>query len=160
MIVGYTTGVFDLFHIGHLNLLRNARAMCDRLVVAITADELVMEYKKKKPIIPFTERCEILRAMRCVDVVIAQETMNKFAAWEKLRFDVLFVGDDWYKTPTWVNMQKRFDEVGVRIVYFPYTTGTSSTLINDILMERRADLTDERAWSTAETGRASVPVGG
>ena len=86
--------------------------------------------------------------------------MNKFAAWEKLRFDVLFVGDDWYKTPTWVNMQKRFDEVGVRIVYFPYTTGTSSTLINDILMERRADLTDERAWSTPETGRASVPVGG
>jgi glycerol-3-phosphate cytidylyltransferase len=159
MIVGYTTGVFDLFHIGHMNLLRNARAMCDRLVVGVTTDELVMEHKKKKPIIPFTERCEILRGIRCVDVVVAQGTMNKFAAWEKLRFDVLFVGDDWYKTPTWAAMQKRFDEVGVRIIYFPYTTGTSSTLINEILMERRADLADEGAWSVPETSKAGLPAG-
>jgi glycerol-3-phosphate cytidylyltransferase len=160
MMVGYTTGVFDLFHIGHLNLLRNARAMCDRLVVGVTTDELVMEYKKKKPIIPFTERCEILRGMRCVDVVIAQDTMNKFAAWEKLRFDALFVGDDWYQTPTWANMQKRFDEVGVRIVYFPYTIGTSSTLLNEILMERRTAPTDEGAWTGRVADRTGLPVGG
>ena len=140
MIVGYTTGVFDLFHIGHLNLLRNARAMCDRLIVGVTTDELMVEYKNRKPIIPFVERCEILRSIDCVDVVIAQETMNKFEAWQKLQFDVVFVGDDWYKTPKWQDIQKQFDQVGVRIVYFPYTKGTSSTLINEILTEQRKEL--------------------
>ena len=140
MIVGYTTGVFDLFHIGHLNLLRNARAMCDRLIVGVTTDELMVEYKNKKPVIPFVERCEILRSIDCIDVVIAQETMNKFEAWQKLQFDVVFVGDDWYKTPKWQDIQKQFDQVGVRIVYFPYTKGTSSTLINGILTEQRKEL--------------------
>jgi len=135
MIIGYTTGVFDLFHIGHLNILRNAKAMCDRLIVGITTDALSMEHKNKRPIVPFEERCEIVRSITCVDVVIAQETMDKFGAWKKLRFDMMFVGDDWYETSSWKNIQKQFDEVGVRIVYFPYTRGISSTTINDTLTE-------------------------
>ena len=140
MIVGYTTGVFDLFHVGHLNLLKNARAMCDRLIVGITVDEIMMEYKNKKPVIPFTERCEIVRSIQYVDVVVPQKTFDKFEAWKKLRFDIMFVGDDWYDTPKWEAYKKRFDGVGVRIVYFPYTTGTSSTLINQVLKETRDKL--------------------
>jgi glycerol-3-phosphate cytidylyltransferase len=133
MIIGYTTGVFDLFHIGHLNILRNARAMCDRLIVGITTDELMIEYKGKKPVIPFAERCEIVRSLKCVDVVIAQNTMDKLEAWEKIHFDIMFVGDDWYQTSKWKDIQKEFEEREVRIVYFPYTQGTSSTLINKTL---------------------------
>ena len=137
MVVGYTTGVFDLFHIGHLNIIRNSKAMCDRLIVGVTTDELLLEYKEKKPVIPFTERCEIVRNIKGVDVVIAQETMDKFEAWEKLRFDIMFVGDDWHKTAKWEDIQKKFEAVNVRIVYFPYTQGTSSSLINEILKEKR-----------------------
>lgn len=137
MVLGYTAGVFDLFHIGHLNILRNARALCDRLVVAVTTDELMLEYKGKKPVIPFTERCEIVRAIKYTDVVIAQETMDKFAAWEKVKFDVMFVGDDWYRTDEWKALEAKFGKIGVRIVYFPYTRGTSSTLINEILLKFR-----------------------
>jgi glycerol-3-phosphate cytidylyltransferase len=133
MIIGYTTGVFDLFHVGHLNILRNARAMCDRLIVGVTTYELMMEYKGKKPVIPFTERCEIVRSLKCVDVVIAQNTMDKLEVWEKIHFDIMFVGDDWYHTAKWKDIQKKFDKLEVRIVYFPYTHGTSSTLINKTL---------------------------
>jgi len=136
MIIGYTTGVYDLFHIGHLNLLRNAKAMCDKLIVGVTTDELV-SYKYKKAVIPFAERMEIVRCIDFVDAVIPQETMDKFAAWEKLKFDIMFVGDDWYKNKKWEDIEARFKEVGVRIVYFPYTKGTSSTLINDVLLNMR-----------------------
>lgn len=137
MIIGYTTGVFDLFHIGHLNLLNNARAMCDKLIVGVTTDELLNEYKGKSPVVPFIERCELLRNIKCVDAVVSQESMDKFAIWEKLRFDVMFVGDDWHETEKWTQYEKQFQEVGVRITYFPYTKGTSSTLINDVLIKLR-----------------------
>jgi len=140
MDIGYTSGVFDLFHIGHLNILRRAKAMCDRLIVAVTTDELMLESKGKKAIIPFEERCEIVRNIKSVDVVIPQETMEKFEAWKKTRFDIMFVGDDWYQTPKWEQIQKQFEEVRVRIIYFPYTKGTSSTLINKILSEKRKNL--------------------
>lgn len=136
MLVGYTTGVFDLFHIGHLNLLRNARSMCDKLIVGVTTDELV-SYKNKRAVIPFAERIEIVRNIRCVDAVIPQDTLDKFEAWQKLRFDVMFVGDDWYATERWNEYQRRFEEVGVRIIYFPYSRGTSSTLINEVLQKLR-----------------------
>jgi glycerol-3-phosphate cytidylyltransferase len=136
MIIGYTTGVYDLFHIGHLNLLRNARAMCDKLVVGVSTDELVA-YKLKKAVIPFAERMEIVRSIRYVDAVIPQETMNKLAVWEKLKFDVMFVGDDWYESDKWKQLDEQFTAVGVKIVYFPYTKGTSSTLINDALLQLR-----------------------
>lgn len=140
MILGYTTGVFDLFHIGHLNILRNAKAMCDKLIVGVTTDELLLEYKKKRPVVPFVERCEILRNIKCVDVVIAQETMDKLEAWKKLHFDIMFVGDDWYHTPKWQRIHKEFDDIGIRIVYFPYTCTTSSTLINETLIRLRDSL--------------------
>jgi len=136
MIVGYTTGVFDLFHIGHLNLLKNAKGMCDKLIVGVTTDELV-SYKNKKAVIPFEERLEIVRSIKYVDAAIPQETMNKFEAWQKLKFDIMFVGDDWYNTSKWQDFEKQFNEVGVRIVYFPYTKGTSSTILNETLKKLR-----------------------
>lgn len=138
MIVGYTTGVFDLFHVGHLNMLKNAKSMCDKLIVGVTTDELV-SYKNKKAVIPQDERMEIVRNIKCVDAVIPQETMDKFDAWKKLKFDVMFVGDDWYDTEKWNTYEKQFKEVGVKIVYFPYYKGTSSTLINDTLKKLRED---------------------
>ena len=137
MIIGYTSGVYDLFHIGHLNLLRNAKAMCDKLVVGVTTDELMAEYKKHKTIIPFTERCEIVRSIQYVDAVVPQYTMDKMGAWERLKFDVVFVGDDWFQTPKWEKIEADFKAVGVRVVYFPYTKGISSTLLNGILEEKR-----------------------
>ena len=136
MITGYTTGVFDLFHVGHLNMLKNAKAMCDKLIVGVTVDELVA-YKHKKAVIPFEERLEIVRNISCVDVAIPQSTMDKFEAWEKLRFDLMFVGDDWYGTDKWRRLERQFGEVGVKIIYFPYTKGTSSTLINETLVSIR-----------------------
>lgn len=136
MIIGYTSGVYDLFHIGHLNLLKNAKGMCDKLIVGVTTDELV-SYKNKKAVIPFEERLEIVRSIKYVDAAIPQEDMDKFKMWEKIKFDVMFVGDDWFDTPKWREFDKLFKEVGVRIVYFPYTKGTSSTLINTTLEHLR-----------------------
>lgn len=136
MTIGYATGVFDLFHIGHVNLLRNAKAMCDRLVVGVTVDELV-RYKHKTPVIPYEERVEIIRACKYVDVAIPQEEIDKVQAWKKLKFDVLFVGDDWFEQPSWETMEAEFCELGVQVVYFPYTKGTSSTLINQTLVSLR-----------------------
>ena len=136
MILGYTTGVYDLFHIGHLNLLRNARSLCDRLIVGVTVDELVA-FKKKRAVIPFEERIEIVRNIKCVDAAIPQEDLDKFRAWEKLRFDMLFVGDDWFESSSWQEMEDKFKQVGVRVVYFPYTKSTTSTLINETLKKLR-----------------------
>ena len=137
-IIGYTSGVYDLFHIGHLNMLRNAKSLCDKLIVGVTTDELV-SYKNKKAVIPFTERMEIVRSIEYVDAVIAQDDMDKFKLWEKLKYDVMFVGDDWFNSDKWNKLDTQFKEVGVKIVYFPYTKGTSSTLINKILTQKRND---------------------
>lgn len=138
MVIGYTSGVFDLFHIGHLNLIRNAKGMCDKLIVGVTADDLV-SYKNKKAVIPHDERIEIVRAIEYVDSVVKQENMDKFEMWRKLKFDVMFVGDDWFDTQKWEEIEEKFKEVGVRIVYFPYTKGTSSTLLNDTLKKLRIE---------------------
>ena len=138
IIVGYTTGVYDLFHIGHLNLLKNAKGMCDKLIVGVTTDELVA-YKNKKSVIPFDERMEIVRNIKYVDAVVPQEDMDKMQAWEKLKFDVMFVGDDWAQTDKWEALEKEFESVGVKIVYFPYTKSTSSTLINETLVRLREE---------------------
>ncbi|MBF0198404.1 MAG: adenylyltransferase/cytidyltransferase family protein [Planctomycetes bacterium] len=136
MIIGYTSGVFDLFHVGHLNILRNSKGMCDRLIVGVTTNELV-QYKNKQAVIPFHERMEIVAANQYVDSVVPQENMDKFEMWEKIKFDVLFVGDDWFKTEKWQDIEEKFKEVGVRVVYFPYTKGVSSTLINETLNNLR-----------------------
>lgn len=136
VIIGYTTGVFDLFHIGHLNMLKNAKAMCDKLVVGVTTDELVL-YKGKHAVIPWEERMEIVRNIKYVDSVIPQDSMDKFEAWKHLKFDLMFVGDDWYNTDKWNAYEEQFKTVGVRIIYFPYYKGTSSSLINETLMRLR-----------------------
>ena len=137
MIVGYTTGVFDLFHIGHLNIIRRAKEKCDKLIVGVTTDELLQVYKNKSPIIPFEERISIVKSIKYVDEVVPQEDMDKMSHWEKLKFNVVFVGDDWQNTDKWNKIESDFNDVGVAVVYFPYTKGTSSTLINDILINER-----------------------
>ncbi len=135
-IVGYTSGVYDLFHVGHLNLLKNASSLCDNLIVGVSTDELV-SYKNKKAVIPHAERMEIIRNIKGVDTVVPQEDMNKFKMWERLKFDVMFVGDDWFETDKWREIEAKFNEVGVKIIYFPYTKGTSSTLLNQVLVKLR-----------------------
>lgn len=137
-IIGYTSGVYDLFHIGHLNLLKNAKGLCDQLIVGVTSDELV-SYKNKKAVIPHNERMEIVRNIKFVDAVVPQNDMDKFKMWERLKFDVMFVGDDWFETPKWKELDEKFKSVGVKIVYFPYTKGISSTLINKTLSDLRHD---------------------
>ena len=132
MIIGYTAGVFDLFHIGHLNLLKNAKGMCDKLIVGVTTDELV-KYKGKRPIIPFEDRIEIVRNIKFVDAVVAQTDMDKLTMCKKLKAKILFVGDDWYGSEKWVNYEDNFSKDGIKIVYFPYTKGVSSTKITKVL---------------------------
>ena len=136
MQLGYTCGVYDSVPIRHLNLLKNAKGLCDKLIVGVTVDELVA-YKHKKAVIPFSERIEIVRNIKFVDAAIPQENIDKYEMWKKLHFDILFVGDDWYDTPSWKEMEKRFEEVGVRVVYFPYTKTISSTIIRDTLKQLR-----------------------
>lgn len=142
--IGYTAGVFDLFHIGHLNLLRNARALCDKLIVGVTTDALV-SCKHKRAVISFEERFEIVRACRHVDAVVPQESLDEFAAWEKLRFDIMFVGDDWFQNERWKSLEAKFAELGVKVIYFPSTKGTSSALINEVLQKLRNGETGEIA---------------
>lgn len=132
-VIGYTTGVFDLFHIGHLNILRNAKLECDYLIVGVTTDELSRQEKGKEPIIPFVERMEIVEAIRYVDDVVPQTSYDKMEAWNNLRFDVMFVGDDWKGSEKWNVLEREFAEVGVSIHYFPYTRQTSSTKIRGIV---------------------------
>lgn len=136
MVIGYTTGVFDLFHIGHLNLLRKAKEQCDYLIVGVSVDDLVL-YKHKRAVIPFEERIEIVRQIKYVDEAVPQFNMNKMEAWEKYHFNKMFVGDDWKGTDKWNKIEEEMRSVGVELVYFPYTKGTSSTLINQVLIKLR-----------------------
>ncbi|MDR2572648.1 MAG: adenylyltransferase/cytidyltransferase family protein [Oscillospiraceae bacterium] len=129
MVIGYTTGVFDLFHIGHLNLLKNAKGMCDKMIVGVTTDELV-SYKGKHPVIPFADRIEIVRSIKFVDAVVAQVDFDKLAMCKKLKVNIMFVGDDWYLTDKWEEYENQFQTVGIDIVYFPRTTGISSTQVS------------------------------
>lgn len=131
--IGYTTGVFDLFHIGHLNVLKRAKLECDYLIVGVTSDELSMSAKKKKPIIPFQERMEIVEAIKFVDEVVPQMNYDKMEAWNNLKFDKMFVGDDWKGTPKWLEIEKEFAQYGVEIMYFPYTSHTSSSILREVL---------------------------
>lgn len=137
--IGYTTGVFDLFHIGHLNLLKRAREQCDYLIVGVSSDDLVA-YKNKRAVIPFEERIQIVEAIRYVDKAVPQTNMNKMEAWRTYQFDVIFVGDDWKNTEKWNRFEEEFQKVGVDIVFFPYTRNTSSTLLNETLLKLRAGI--------------------
>ena len=121
--IGYTTEVFDMFHIGHLNILRRAKEQCEHLIVGVSTDELVREYKHKTPIIPYDERAEIVSAIKYVDEVLPQTAIDKYEAWNNLKFNVLFHGDDWKGTDLYLNLEKKFNSVGVDIVYLPHTSG-------------------------------------
>ena len=141
-IIGYTAGVYDLFHIGHLTLLKNAKGMCDKLVVGVTVDELV-KYKGKEAMIPYEERAEIVRCCKYVDAVVPQDNMDKLAMCKKLGASYLFVGDDWYGTDKWNKYEEEFAKEGIKIIYFPYTKGISSTKIRETLLNvRGSDLSD------------------
>lgn len=146
MTIGYTAGVFDLFHIGHLNLLKNAKGLCDKLIVGVTTDDLVT-YKGKHAMIPFADRAEIVRNIKFVDAVVPQNDMDKLTMCKKLGASYLFVGDDWYATEKWQAYEKEFQAAGIKIIYFPYTKGISSTLINNALAQVRdnpaTDITPE-----------------
>ena len=131
--IGYTTGVFDLFHIGHLNILKRARLECDYLIVGITTDELAMSVKGEKPFIPFEERMEIVEAIKFVDEVVPQVNYDKIEAWNNLKFDMMFVGDDWKGTEEWIRIENDFGKYEIEVIYFPYTLHTSSTILKDIL---------------------------
>lgn len=138
-IIGYTTGVFDMFHIGHLNILRRAKEQCDYLIVGVSTDELVEHDKHKRPIIPFAERCEIVKAIKYVDEVVAQPDKDKLGAYLRLgqRFHRMFVGSDWQGSPQWDKFEKDFEPYGVEIVYLPHTDGISSTLLREKLKQSK-----------------------
>lgn len=134
--IGYTTGVFDMFHVGHLNILRRAKEQCEHLIVGVSTDENVQNYKNKTPIIPFAERIEVVSAIRYVDEVVPQENMDKFAAWERLHFDVLFHGDDWRGSSMYDEVEVKLKAVGCAVVFLPHTNGVSSTLLAKKLKAR------------------------
>lgn len=131
MIIGYTTGVFDMFHIGHLNILERAKEQCDYLIVGVSTDELVMHDKNKTPIIPFEDRCRIVEAIKFVDKVVPQYDKNKFGAWEKYQFHKMFVGSDWKGTDAWNRFEEQFKPYGVEIVYLNHTDGISSSILRE-----------------------------
>ena len=129
--VGYTAGVYDLFHVGHLNLLKRAKEQCDYLIVGVSTDEIVETYKHKRPVIPFDERMAIVEAIRYVDKVIPQTSMNKMEAYKALKFDVLFHGSDWKGSEMYEKIVADFEKVGVDVVFLPHTDGISSTIIRE-----------------------------
>ena len=132
-VIGYTTGVYDMFHIGHLNVIRRAKEQCDYLIVGVSTDELVQHEKNKTPVIPFQERKDIVAAIKYVDEVVPQLDKNKFAAWEKYHFNKMFVGSDWKGTEAWNKFEEQFKPLGVEIVYLPHTDGISSTQLTSFI---------------------------
>jgi len=134
--IGYTTGVYDLFHIGHVNLLKRAKELCDKLIVGVTIDELV-KYKHKKSVIPFNERLEIVASCKYVDLAIPQDSIDKIKAVKKLKAELLFVGDDWFENSNWEHMENQLKDLDCKVIYLPYTKTTSSTLINETLEKLR-----------------------
>ena len=132
-VIGYTTGVFDMFHVGHLNILKKAKERCDFLIVGISTDELVESYKNKRPVVPFLERVQIVDSIKYVNKVVVQDHRDKFKAWEEIKFDKMFVGSDWKGSPLFSELELKFREVNVDLEFFDYTTGTSSTLLREKL---------------------------
>jgi glycerol-3-phosphate cytidylyltransferase len=133
MTKGYTTGVFDLFHVGHLNILKRAKSQCDKLIVGVTTDELAFKLKGRKPVIPYSERRMIVESIKYVDKVIPQKEINELKDWEKIGFDVIVKGDDWKGTEKWDKLEEEFSKVGVKVLFSPYTKGTSSTFLKGVL---------------------------
>lgn len=134
-IIGYTTGVYDMFHIGHLNVIRKAKEQCDYLIVGISTDELTEKEKHKTPVIPYEERIAIVSALKYVDQVVPQSDIDKVAAWKRYHFNKLFVGSDWEGTPRWKVYEEEFRPLGVSIIYLPYTDGISSTKLTSVIKD-------------------------
>ena len=132
-IVGYTTGVFDMFHVGHLNILRRAKELCNYLIVGVSTDELVQHDKGKTPVIPYEERATIVASIKYVDEVVPQKNKNKLEAWKKYHFNKMFVGSDWQGTHQWQDFERQFTPLGVEIIYLPYTEGVSSTKLTAVI---------------------------
>ena len=135
-VIGYTQGTYDMFHIGHLNLIKNAKRRCDYLIVGVNTDELVESYKNKRPIVPLEERAEIVRSIKYVDEVIITNTLDKKEIWDKIRFDEIYIGDDWKGDSRWIDTEKELSEFGVPVIYLPHTDGISTTQ----LCEKRGKL--------------------
>lgn len=131
--VGYTTGVFDLFHVGHLNILEKSKEICDELIVAVCTDEYVRETKHLTPVIPYEERARIIAALKCVDKVVPMTYTDKLQAWQENHFDVLISGDDWKGSERYRITEEQFADLGVDVVYLPYTKGVSTTMIKEKL---------------------------
>jgi glycerol-3-phosphate cytidylyltransferase len=136
--VGYVPGAFDMFHVGHLNILRNARLVCDHLIAGVVSDERLAVAKGKTPIIPLAERLEIVSGIRYVDEAVVEDVPEKLQMWEQLHFDVIIKGDDWRGTPQGAKLEQDFAAVGVEVAYLPYTVHTSSTLLRQALYGRLA----------------------
>ena len=134
--LGYTTGVYDMFHIGHLNILRRAKEQCECLVVGVTTDALSLSRKGKTPIICEADRMAIVGAIRYVDRVVPQPDMDKLAAVKALGADVVFVGSDWKGTDAWNKYEAEFAAVGCDVVYLDHTDGISSTILRDRMNEK------------------------
>jgi glycerol-3-phosphate cytidylyltransferase len=132
-VVGYVPGVFDLFHIGHLNILRRSRELCDHLIAGVVIDDAVERMKGYRPIVPFEERLEIVRAITYVDAAVTDTSRDKRVVWAEHRFDVIFKGDDWCDTDKGRLLELEMAEVGARVTYLPYTNHTSSTMLRDVL---------------------------
>lgn len=133
--IGYTTGVYDMFHVGHLNIIRHAKEQCDFLIVGVSTDELVQKTKNKTPVIPFEDRCEIIAALKYVDKVVPQENKDKIAAFHKYKFDAMFVGDDWKGSELFSKCEAELKKYGADVVYFPYTKKVSSTKLRQDLKD-------------------------
>lgn len=131
--IGYAPGAYDLFHVGHLNLLKQAKAQCDFLIAGVVADEVLIQHKGVKPVVPLAERLEIVRNVRYVDAAHAAHTNDKVAIWNDLRFNLMFKGDDWKGTEKGLQLERDFGELGVEIVYFPYGRITSSSALRRTL---------------------------
>lgn len=134
-IIGFTDGTYDLFHVGHLNLIREAKKHCDYLIVGVHADEIVFSYKNKYPIIKAEDRRAIVESIRYVDKAVVNQTRDKIELWKLYHFDVIFIGDDYKGTERWTNYEKEFAKLGVKVIYIPYTSRISSTKIRSILSE-------------------------
>ena len=136
-VVGYASGVFDMFHVGHLNILRRAKLDCDYLIAGVVVDEVVEQIKNQRPVVPLFERLEIVQSIRFVDEAVPDDTIDKFQMWERLKFDVFFKGDDWRGTDKGDCLQASFDAVGCRLQYLPYTPDTSSTMLRRLITAQR-----------------------
>ncbi|WP_163511509.1 adenylyltransferase/cytidyltransferase family protein [Fodinicola acaciae] len=132
-VVGYVPGAYDLFHVGHLNILRRARPDCDVLIAGVVTDETVLRAKGKPPVVPLVERLQIVASIGFVDQAVVDTSTDKRVMWERLHFDVLFKGDDWKGTEKGALLESSMASVGVRVVYFPYTAHTSSTSLRALL---------------------------